>query len=125
MAVAVAAVGSDQQFGGARVARRAKFVPPASDARDGEDGGVVADVDGDLPCVGGDIVDAIRHRLAGARDREVMHLNRCGAVLGRSLQAYPKICVKVITKPLIEGEPVITIRNELIDELLADRDRTS
>src|SRR5438132_12036752 len=54
IAVGAAAIGGDQQLCGVGVARRAKVVPPAPDACDGEGGGIVADADVDPSLIGGD-----------------------------------------------------------------------
>src|SRR3954452_10758725 len=74
--VAAAAVGGDQQTGCIGVASRAEFVPPAADALDREDGSVVGYAEIDPSGVGGDVVDAIGHRLAEFGDGEVVHPDR-------------------------------------------------
>src|SRR3954447_10822294 len=58
------------------VASRAEFVPPAADALDREDGSVVGYAEIDPSGVGGDVVDAIGHRLAELGDGEVVHPDR-------------------------------------------------
>ena len=60
-AIAATAIGGDQQPLCPRIAELAEFVPPASDAFDGEGGGVVIEADADPSFIGGDIVDAVGH----------------------------------------------------------------
>ncbi len=59
-----AAVGSDRQGGGVRVALCAELLPPAADRLDGELGGVVVDPDVDPADVVGEVVDAVGGGLA-------------------------------------------------------------
>jgi hypothetical protein len=75
-AVAAATVGIDQHLLGIRITRGADFVPPVSNARDRELSGVSADADIDESGIGGNVVDAVRHRLAELRNGEVVHPDR-------------------------------------------------
>jgi len=75
-AVAAATVGVNQQLLCIRITRGANLKPPASDARDRKLPGIGADADIDESGIGGNVVDAIRHRLAKCRNGEIMHPDR-------------------------------------------------
>jgi hypothetical protein len=66
IAVGATRVGTDQQPGRRRVAVPALTVPPAAQGRDRERGGVPIAAHRHPPGVGGQIVDAVGHRLVGA-----------------------------------------------------------
>ena len=63
-AVAAATVSGDRQASGVRVALGTDAVPPGADRLHREGGGVMVDTDADPTGIGGEIVDAIRHRPA-------------------------------------------------------------
>jgi len=72
VAVGAAGVGGDQQPGRRRVAVPALTVPPAAQGRGRERRGVTIAADRHPPGVGGQVVDAIRHRLGGPLLGEVV-----------------------------------------------------
>jgi hypothetical protein len=67
-AVAAAAVGGDDQAGGAAVARLAHLLPPAADRVDGKGGSVVVDTNTHPPAIRANVVDPVRDGLAQLRD---------------------------------------------------------
>jgi hypothetical protein len=71
--VAAAAIGGDQQAGGSRISAPADLVPPPTDRLHREACRVMLDADADPGCIGGEIVDAVRHRTAQVIDQEIMH----------------------------------------------------
>ena len=99
-AVAAAAIGGDQQPRRGGIAGCAELLPPAPDALDGERRRVVVDADIDPAGVGGDVVDAVRHRLAEFGDDEVVHPDRLRLALGAQL---PAAVLEVADKLLLLG----------------------
>src|SRR5271166_5466761 len=97
-AVAAAAIGVDQQPRGDRVALGAEFMPPATDALDGKGGGIVADAEIDPSDVVGNVIDAVGHRLAQTRDREIVHPDRLRLTLRSQL---PPAILEVSDKLLL------------------------
>src|SRR5271165_56411 len=97
-AVAAAAIGVDQQPRGDRVAFGAEFIPPATDALDGKGGGIVADAEIDPSDVVGNVIDAVGHRLAQTRDREIVHPDRLRLTLRSQL---PPAILEVSDKLLL------------------------
>src|ERR1700694_716883 len=80
-AVATAAVGGDDQAGGAGVARLAHLLPPAADRVDGKGGRVVIDANAHPPAIRADVVDPVRDGLAQLRDQEIVGAHRFGLAL--------------------------------------------
>src|SRR5450755_4182655 len=77
-AVASAAVGSDRQAMGARVAGVSHEHPPGAYRIHGEGGGVVIDPDADPSFVVGDVVDAVGRGATELGIDEVVDTNRLG-----------------------------------------------
>src|SRR6266446_4831658 len=73
--VAAATVGRDQQTRCLRMASLSQFVPPASNGRDRELGGVAADADAHPGLVVTQVVDSVGDRLALAWVRKIMHID--------------------------------------------------
>ena len=90
-AVAAAAVGEDQQAGGARVADAAFGAPPGFDAIDGELGGVRGVTDAHVAAIGVQVVDAVGDCAALRLGREVVvaHLGRGLVPGGAGLRNKP------------------------------------
>jgi hypothetical protein len=81
-AIGAAAVGGDHQPVRRGVSRAPHRFAPALDAVDGELRRVVIDADADIAGVGGDVVDAVRNRLAQFLVDEVMHVDLVGTAFG-------------------------------------------
>src|SRR4030042_3336345 len=67
-AVAASSVCSDQQSARSRIHRLAHLSPPPQDGAGGETGRIMVDADADPARVAGQVIDAIRTRLALLRD---------------------------------------------------------
>ena len=79
--VAAAAVRSDQHTAGGIVTLLAQPHPPATDRRDSELGGVVADSDRNTGFIVPDVIDAVRDGLSQLFVRKIMCLHRDGTAL--------------------------------------------
>ena len=73
--IRAAAIGRDRQLAGFRVALAPHRVEPAADGGDGELSRVACDPDAHPPCIGANVVHAIRHDLAELLVLEVVHLH--------------------------------------------------
>ena len=66
-----------------RVAGFAERLPPPADRLHSEGGGIMVDAEAHPSGIGGNVVDAIRDRLAEFGDLEVMHRTGSGSPFGR------------------------------------------
>jgi hypothetical protein len=84
--IRAAAVSRDRQRAGFRVALVSHRVEPAADGGDGKLSRVACDSDTHPPCIGANVVRAIRHDLAEFLVLEVVHLHppriAFGAIVG-------------------------------------------
>jgi len=74
-AVATTAIRRDHEALGVRIADTPDLIPPAADRLHGELSRVVVHSDTDPTGIGGQVVDAIRHRPAQFLDEKVMYPN--------------------------------------------------
>ena len=81
IAVAAARVGGDEDLARLGVALRPDLLPPRLDRGDREHRRVVVDADADEAVVGGDVVDAVRDRLADRVAGEVVDVDELGLAL--------------------------------------------
>src|SRR6266568_6316523 len=81
VAVAAARVGGDEELSRFGVALRADLGPPRLDRGDGKDRRVVVDADADEAVVGGEVIHAVRNRLADRVGREVVDVDQFGLAL--------------------------------------------
>jgi hypothetical protein len=83
--IAPAGVRRDQQGTCAGIRSPAHGSPPPADAVDGERRRIVVDADAHPACISGQVIDAIRDRLALRLDQEVMDPNPAGLALREPL----------------------------------------
>src|SRR4051812_40181152 len=85
VAVAPTRVGGDEQLARVGIALRADVLPPRLDRGDRKHRRVVIDAHADEPIVGGDVVHAVRDRLADCSRWEVVNIDPLGRALGLPL----------------------------------------